>query len=238
MVAVYSTFAQRAVDCVIHDVCLQRLPVILCLDRAGIVGDDGPTHHGVFDLALFRNIPNLVIMQPADGAELAHMLCTATQLNGPAIIRYPRGTGPRTLIPETLEALPVGQASVVRDGWEIQIWALGDMLPLAAEVADRLTEQGFSAGLVNARFVCPLDVDMLREQSEYAKAFVTLENAVVAGGFGTAVTEALTAMQSPAKVLRFGWPNQFICHGAGNLLMEQYGLTPAAITESVVKALA
>ena len=235
--ALYSTFLQRAVDCVIHDVCLQKLPVILCLDRAGLVGDDGPTHHGVFDIALLRAVPNLVMMQPCDAAELAHMLYSATQWNRPVAIRYPRGAGPQTLAPETLDLLPLGRAHVLKEGWEIQIWALGDMLPLATAAADLLAQRGFSVGVVNPRFIKPLDGDLLRAQSKFASAFVTIENGVVNGGFGSAVEEGLNEIGFAGRVLRYGWPNEFIPHGARALLMEKYGLTPTALAHGVAEAM-
>jgi 1-deoxy-D-xylulose-5-phosphate synthase len=235
--AVYSTFLQRAVDGVIHDICLQNLPVILCLDRAGLVGDDGPTHHGVFDLALLRAIPNLVLMQPADGAELAHMLYSAVRWSRPVAIRYPRGAGPAVLAPEALEEIPLGKAQVLKDGWEIQIWALGDMLPLASQAADLLARRGLSVGIVNPRFVVPLDRDLLQAQAKFATAFVTIENHVVSGGFGSALDECLGELGFAGRTLRFGWPNQFIPQGACPLMMEKYGLTPAAIADAVMNAM-
>ncbi len=235
--AVYSTFIQRAVDYVIHDVCLQILPVVICLDRAGIVGDDGPTHHGVFDMALLRNCPNLTLMQPADGEELAHMLYSATLWKRPVVIRYPRGVSPGFVPPEQFEEIPWGKARVLREGWEIQIWALGDMIPLALSVADRLVIKGYSAGVVNGRFVTPLDEELVGAQSKLARAFVTLENGVANGGFGSAITECLSETGYQGRVIRNGWPNEFVPHGAPAILMEKYGLTAGAITERVVQGL-
>jgi 1-deoxy-D-xylulose-5-phosphate synthase len=235
--AVYSTFAQRAVDCVIHDVCLQQLPVVFCLDRAGIVGDDGPTHHGVFDLALFRSIPNLTIMQPADGMELVNMLYSATQWNGPVMIRYPRGVSPGFVMPDAPEELSKGQARVLREGWEVQLWALGDMIPAAIEAADILAAKGFSVGVVNGRFVNPIDRDLLRSQSRLARVFATLENGVASGGFGTAVEESLVEMKYPGQIIRLGWPREFVPHGAPAILLERYGLTAKAIAKRVSEAL-
>jgi 1-deoxy-D-xylulose-5-phosphate synthase len=235
--AVYSTFAQRSVDCIIHDVCLQQLPVTFCLDRAGIVGDDGPTHHGVFDLALFRSIPNLILMQPADGVELVNMLYSATQWNSPVMIRYPRGVSPGFVMPDNPEELPKGQAHVLREGWEVQLWALGDMIPVAIEVADILAAKGYSVGVVNGRFINPIDRDLLGSQSELARLFATMENGVAAGGFGTAVEESLVEMTYPGRILRFGWPREFVPHGAPSILFERYGLTAEAIAERVANAL-
>ena len=236
--AVYSTFSQRAVDCIVHDVCLQDLPVVICLDRAGIVGDDGPTHHGIFDLALLRNFPNLVLMQPSDGTELAHMLYSALAWKRPVVIRYPRGTCPGFVPPDRFELVPPGRGRVLREGWEIQLWALGDMVPLAMAVSDRLVTRGYSVGVVDARFTVPLDTDLLESQVKLARAFVTLENGVAAGGFGSAVTEALTDRGYPGRIVRNGWPREFIPHGAPAILVEKYGLTPDAIAARVARALA
>jgi 1-deoxy-D-xylulose-5-phosphate synthase len=235
---VYSTFVQRAVDYIVHDVCLQNLPVIICLDRAGIVGDDGPTHHGVFDMALLRNFPNLTIMQPADGAELAHMLYSATQWKRPVVIRYPRGVSPGFVPPDQLEEVPYGQARVLREGWEVQIWALGDMIPLAMATADRLVTRGYSAGVVNGRFVAPLDSKLLQSQSVLARAFLTIENGTAHGGFGSAITENLSEIGYQGRIVCSGWPHEFVPHGNPAILMEKCGLTADAISERVIKALA
>ena len=236
--AVYSTFAQRALDYIIHDVCLQNLPVVFCLDRAGIVGDDGPTHHGIFDMAMMRSFPNLVIMQPADGAELVHMLYSAIQWKRPVAIRYPRGSCPGFISPDQFEEVPLGRAHVLREGWEIQIWALGDMLPLAIATADRLVTKGYSVGVVNARFVAPLDEDLVLSQARLARAFVTIENGVVTGGFGSAVAECLADAGYQGRVIRNGWPKEFVPHGSPSILEEKHGLTPDAIAARVVNALA
>lgn len=235
--AVYSTFLQRAVDCVIHDVCLQNLPVVLCLDRAGIVGDDGPTHHGVFDIALLRSIPGLVMMQPKDEAELADMLFTAFRLGRPVVIRYPRGRGPGAPVPVEQRELPLGRADVVRPGTTVQIWALGDMIPLATETADLLAkENGVNAGVINARFIRPLDEALLLQQAADTKLFVTLENGVIRGGFGAGVGEALHRQGFGGRVLNCGWPDEFVPHGSQETLMGQYGLTSRAIATAIVAA--
>ncbi|MFC1461812.1 1-deoxy-D-xylulose-5-phosphate synthase [Verrucomicrobiota bacterium] len=235
VVVVYSTFAQRIVDYVIHDVCLQQLPVVFCFDRAGIVGDDGPTHHGVFDIALFRSVPNAVIMQPKDEAELAHMLYSAISWAKPVIIRYPRGCGPGTQIPGDLEELPYGKAEKLREGKEVQIWALGDMIPLAEKVADRLEPHGWRTGIVNPRFICPLDQELLKEQATTARVIVTIENGMKTGGFGSAITEQLSDLNYKGHVLPFGWPDQFIPQGAYTNLTERFGLTDSAIADAIVK---
>ncbi len=229
----YSTFSQRIVDYILHDICLQNLPVVICLDRAGIVGDDGPTHHGVYDIALMRTFPGLTIMQPADGAELSHMLYSAVKWKSPVVIRYPRGICHGFVPPDQFEEVVPGKARVLREGWEIQIWALGDMIPMAIAAADHLVTRGYSVGVVDARFVVPLDLDMISAQSQLARAFVTLENGVAAGGFGSAVSEALSDLGYQGRVIRNGWPREFIPHGAPAILLEKYGLTAGAIAERV-----
>lgn len=235
--AVYSTFSQRAIDCVIHDVCLQKLPVILCLDRAGIVGDDGPTHHGVFDVALFRSVPDLVLMQPRNGEELARMLHSAVGWDCPVVLRYPRGSCGEFRMPDPLEPIALGQAEVLREGWEVQVWALGDQVSLAMATAEVLARRGFSVGVINGRFVKPLDQGLLDTQARLAKVFVTIENGVVSGGFGSAVAEYLGDIGFPGRVLRCGWPNEFIPQGTPAGLREQYGLTPEAIASRVAAVL-
>jgi len=237
VVAIYSTFAQRILDFVIHDVCLQQLPVIFCLDRAGIVGDDGPTHHGVFDIALFRFVPNLVIMQPKDEAELANMISSAVAWQKTVIIRYPRGCGPGKAIPPEFTEIPFGKADVLAEGEAVQIWALGDMLPLAQRAAKKLQRSGFKTGIVNPRFIVPLDCVLLRRQAEKAQCIVTIENGVVHGGFGSIVEEALMESGYKGACLRFGWPNQFIPHGSFEHLCERFHLTDEAVTAAVLKTL-
>ncbi len=237
VVAVYSTFAQRVVDYVIHDVCLQNLPVVFCLDRAGIVADDGPTHHGIFDIALFRSIPNLVMMQPKDEAELAHMLNTAVSLGKPVIIRYPRGCGPGAALPDELRTLETGKAEVIQEGSDVWIWALGDMIPTAEKAATILAGRGLSVGVVNARFIRPLDEELLRGHCAGARVLATIENGVAEGGFGSAVTEWLTKNNFTGRVLRFGWPDRFVPHGSMKDLADQFSLSESAIAESIVKAM-
>lgn len=233
----YSTFSQRVVDYILHDICLQNLPVVICLDRAGIVGDDGPTHHGVFDIALLRTFPGLTLMQPADGAELAHMLFSAIKWKSPVVIRYPRGICAGFVQPDQYEEVALGKARVLREGWEIQIWALGDMIPLAIAAADHLVAKGYSVGVVNGRFVAPLDQDLIAAQSTLARAFVTIENGVASGGFGSAVAEMLGDLGYQGRIIRNGWPREFIPHGAPAILLEKYGLTAAAIAERVGRTL-
>ena len=237
--AVYSTFLQRAVDCVMHDVCLQNLPVVLCVDRAGVVGSDGPTHHGIYDIPMLRCLPNLVIMQPKDAVELVAMLKTALAHSGPAVIRYPRDPGPAVEAPPEIGPLPIGRAEVVvplrGSGPEVWFWALGDMVPLACETAALLAARGMRAGVVNARFVKPLDTGLLAEQAAGASVFVTLENGAVAGGFGSAVLEALSARGLRVPVRAFGWPDEFVGQGTTRQLMEGGGLTPERLAEAALR---
>jgi len=237
IVAIYSTFTQRIVDYVIHDICLQKLPVILCLDRAGIVGDDGPTHHGVFDISLFRVVPDLAIMQPKDECELANMLFSATKWSRPVIMRYPRGCGPGKALPADFSEIPFGKAEVLSEGENIQIWALGDMLTLAQRTAEKLQKTGLKAGIVNPRFVTPPDLELLRSQSGKTQCLVTIENGVANGGFGSIVSEALSGFAFKGVHLRLGWPNSFIPHGSYEDLCKRYGLTEEAIAAAVLKAL-
>ena len=234
--AVYSTFLQRAVDCVIHDICLQQLPVVLCLDRAGIVGDDGPTHHGVFDIPLLRSVPGLTVMQPKDEEELCHMLFTATHLQKPVVIRYPRGSGPGAAVPDEFEEVPTGKAEVLRKGEAVQIWALGDMIPMAQKVADLLDARQIKTGVVNARFIRPLDENLLLAQADTAGVIVTIENGAVTGGFGTGIEELLCGAAFKGRILRYGWPDRFIPHGKPAILFEKFGLTHEAIAAEVVLA--
>ena len=240
--AVYSTFLQRAIDCVMHDVCLQNLPVIFCVDRAGVVGCDGPTHHGVYDIPMLRCLPNLMMMQPADNAELAAMLRTALAHQAPVVIRYPREPGPVTLPPPSdAPLLPIGKAEVrlsPAGGAAVWLWALGDMLPLAEAVAARLSAAGVAAGVVNARFIKPLDVDLLRAQAAAGAArFVTFENGAVAGGFGSAVVEALAGVGIHLPVQVFGWPDAFMAQGTLSQLLDVAGLTAGNVAGQVFAAL-
>jgi len=212
--AIYSTFLQRAYDPIVHDVALQGLPVTFCLDRAGLSPNDGPTHHGLFDLAYLRCIPGVVVMQPKDEDELVDMLHTSLQLPGPAFIRYPRGPGLGLGIKDQPAALPVGRAEVLSEGTDLMLWALGPMVAEAQRLAARLAaEEGISAGVVNARFVKPLDQALLLRHAAAVPLLVTMEDHVREGGFGSAVLEALQGGESQAAVERIGWPDKFIEHG-------------------------
>lgn len=239
--AVYSTFLQRAVDCVMHDVCLQNLPVVFCVDRAGVVGADGPTHHGIYDIPMLRALPNLTIMQPKDAAELVAMMKTALAHTGPSVIRYPRDPGPDVPPDLSAEAVPPGVADVVlplpetlSDAPAVWFWALGDRLPLACASAARLQVAGVRAGVVNARFVKPLDTALLCAQAREAALIVTLENGAVTGGFGSAVREALSDAGLSCPVRAYGWPDAFIGQGTTRQLMEEAGLVPDRLAQEIV----
>ncbi|HUJ42596.1 MAG TPA: 1-deoxy-D-xylulose-5-phosphate synthase [Opitutaceae bacterium] len=212
--AIYSTFLQRAYDPVIHDVCLQNLPVVFCLDRAGLSPNDGPTHHGLFDLAYARCVPNAVVVQPKDEDELVDLLHTSLQLAGPAFIRYPRGAARGVPVKAEPATIPTGQAELLRVGSQLVIWALGPMVYDALKIAERLArEEGLSCGVVNARFVKPLDRVLLLNQAACLPLLVTMEDHVLAGGFGSAVLEVLQEADCPVAVERIGWPDKFVEHG-------------------------
>ena len=236
--AIYSTFLQRAFDPIVHDVALQKLPVVFCMDRAGLSGDDGPTHHGLFDISYLRGIPEMVLMAPKDEDELADMMATAVQLPGPSAIRYPRGVVAGVERKAEPEVLTVGKAEVIEDGSDVAILGLGPMVALARELGVRLDCDGFSAAVINARFVKPLDRDLLAAYARRVAAFVTFEDHVKMGGFGAAVIEALEDMGSPVPVVRIGWPDQFIEHGKIEDLRARYGLTVEAAQAQVLPLVA
>ncbi|MEI6644398.1 MAG: 1-deoxy-D-xylulose-5-phosphate synthase [bacterium] len=236
--AVYSSFLQRAVDCVMHDVCIQNLPVLFCIDRAGVVGSDGPTHHGIYDIPMLRCLPNLIMMQPADNHELDAMIRFALTHNGPATIRYPREPGPQEGMRECENTeIKLGEAHVISAAPDatVWLWALGDMIPLATDVAEKLASKGIAAGVVNARFIKPLDLTLLKHQvAQGTKLFITLENGAAAGGFGSAISQALTAegILTPVKII--GWPDRFMGQGTTVQLRESAGLTAERIVQQVL----
>ena len=235
--AIYSTFLQRAFDPIVHDVALQKLPVLFCMDRAGLSGDDGPTHHGLFDIAYLRGVPEMVLMAPTDEDELADMMKTALSLPGPSAIRYPRGPVPGVARKPGAEILPLGKARVVADGSDVAILGLGHMMPLALELAARLESEGYSAAVINPRFIKPLDADVIAQYARRVAAFVTFEDHVRMGGFGSAVLEALEEIGSSVPVVRIGWPDQFIEHGKVDALRQKYGVTAGAAYSQVVPLL-
>jgi 1-deoxy-D-xylulose-5-phosphate synthase len=231
--AIYSTFLQRAFDPVVHDVCLQNLPVVFCMDRGGLSGDDGATHHGLFDISYLRGIPNIVHMVAKDEDELADMLYTAMLHPGPSAVRYPRGVGTGVTVKETPVALTIGKAEVVRDGDDVAIFGLGALLPMAQELAAVLERQGFSPAVINPRFVKPLDRKLLAQYARQAGAVVTFEDHVLMGGFGSAVLEALSEMEIDVPVVRIGWPDRFIEHGKVESLRAKYGISVEAAMEKL-----
>src|SRR6188508_1385908 len=237
--AIYSTFLQRGFDQVIHDVCLQNLNVTLAMDRAGIVGADGPTHHGLLDIAYFRGYPNIILMAPKDEAELRDMMLTAIEYEGPAALRYPRGNGLGVDITPAPKKLEVGKGEVVRKGEDIALVAYGTMVQPALDAAEKLEQDDdISATVVNARFVKPLDAELLLEIARTHRLIVTIEEAYLAGGFGSAVMELLEAngLQDQVKVVRMGVPDRIVTHGDAKLLLGQYGLDADGIYEKVKRA--
>ena len=233
VIALYSTFAQRAYDQLIHDVCLQNLPVTLCLDRAGLVGEDGPTHHGVFDLSYLRQMPNMCVMAPKDEEELRHMLATAIAIEGPAAVRYPRGAGLGVPLTDSLETLPVGKAEVLQEEGDIAFLAVGTMVEKAKEAAAILKEEGIEAAVVNMRFIKPLDTELLGEMARTKKLLITAEENVLAGGFGSAVAEYLADHGIEVPLLRFGIPDRFIEQGTRRELLSLCGLQPDEMAERI-----
>jgi 1-deoxy-D-xylulose-5-phosphate synthase len=201
------------------------------MDRGGLSGDDGPTHHGLFDISYLRGVPNIVHMVPKDEDELADMMYTAMLHDGPSAIRYPRGAGPGVAVKEQPRRLEIGVAEVVRDGHDVAIFGLGAMLPEAMRLAAMLEREGFSAAVINPRFAKPIDRACMAEYARRCGLLVTLEDHVLAGGFGSAVLEAMSEMELAAPVVRIGWPDAFIEHGKVEALREKYGLTAEAAME-------
>lgn len=230
VVAIYSTFLQRAYDQIIEDVCLQKAPVIFAIDRGGVVGEDGATHHGVFDLSYLRPIPNLVVMAPKDEGELRDMLYTALRTEGPSAIRYPRGRGAGANC-EGFKALEIGRGEVLREGRELLIVALGSMVHPSLEAAELLEGEGIGTTVINARFIKPLDEELICSLAEDHRAVLTVEENVKAGGFGSQVTEALRRKGIKRRVKVLGLPDEFIEHGPRGKLLELYGLSSRAIAE-------
>lgn len=232
VVAVYSTFLQRAFDMLVQDVGLQRLPVVFAVDRAGLVGDDGPTHHGAFDLSYLRLVPGMTVMAPSSHVELQHMLRTALTLDGPAAIRYPRGMASVFDRPATLEVLPVGRGVVLEEGSDVALVGIGSGVGIAREAANRLRAQGVRPTLVDARFVKPLDTALLDRLVARHGRIVTVEENTVAGGFGSAVLEHLAGR--PVDVVRLGLPDAFVPHGDRERLLADVGLSPEAVAAAAM----
>jgi 1-deoxy-D-xylulose-5-phosphate synthase len=235
--AIYSTFLQRAYDQIVHDVCLQQLPVTFCMDRAGLVGDDGPTHHGAFDIAYLRCLPNITLMAPRDEAMLVHMLHTALALGGPAAIRYPRGEAVGVPLPDAPELLRVGTGEILREGERVALIGYGTGVGKALGAAELLAEHGLDVTVADARFAKPLDALLLAQLAADHDLLVTVEEGVLNGGFGSAVWESLSEEGAAVpRILRVGLPDRYVTHGAPALLHEEVGFTAERIAERVEAA--
>ncbi|MEO2140213.1 MAG: 1-deoxy-D-xylulose-5-phosphate synthase [Thermoleophilia bacterium] len=233
--AIYSTFLQRAFDPIVHDIALQGLPVVFAIDRGGLVGDDGPTHHGVFDIAYLRPIPGMVLMAPMDEAELVHMLHTALAIDGPSAIRYPRGAGTGVALPARPEALEVGRGEVLAEGSRVAMVGYGYGVQVGLDAAGIVSEAlGVRPTVVNARFAKPLDVELLEDLARTHEVVVTIEDHVLEGGFGSAVREAIGGIG--AHLVHVGIPDRFIQHGRRDLLLAEAGVTPSAAAQAALAA--
>jgi len=238
VVAIYSTFMQRAYDQILHDVCLQKLPVVLAMDRGGIVGSDGPTHHGLFDFSYLRHIPNLVVMAPKDENELQHMLKTAVNCGRPVSLRYPRGNGWGGNLDLEMKELPIGKAEVLRRGKDMVILAIGVTVRPALEAASRLQNQGIEAAVINARFVKPLDEELFCSLAAEGRPLITVEENALQGGFGSAVLELFEEKGfTNIAVKRLGIPDVFVEHGAQDDLRHKYGIDAEGIFQAALTLL-
>jgi 1-deoxy-D-xylulose-5-phosphate synthase len=240
--AIYSTFLQRGFDQIVHDVCLQELDVTFAMDRAGLVGDDGPTHHGAFDISYLRPLPNLVLMAPRDEAMLVHMLHTATALDGPAALRYPRGAAEGVELPAQPEAIPIGSGELLASGERVALLGYGYGVAVALDAARILAEHGLEATVADARFAKPLDSELTERLALGHDLLVTIEENVLPGGFGSAVLEHLEDSFADragerARLMRVGLPDRYVTHGKPALLREEVGLTGEAVAERVLAAL-
>ncbi|HWE58809.1 MAG TPA: 1-deoxy-D-xylulose-5-phosphate synthase [Solirubrobacteraceae bacterium] len=243
VVAIYSTFLQRAYDQIVHDVCLQKLNVTFAMDRAGLVGDDGPTHHGVFDIAYLRCLPNIVLMAPRDEAMLVHMLRTAlTYDDGPVALRYPRGEAIGVPLPAEPSVIPVGTGEILRDasagegGPRVALLGYGSGVGKALGAADLLAEHGIAVTVADARFAKPIDAGLVAQLAAEHELLVTVEEGVLSGGFGSAVWETLSDAGITSRILRVGLPDRFVTHGAPKLLHAEVEFTPERIAERVLTA--
>ncbi len=238
VVAIYSTFLQRAFDQIIHDVALQKLHVVFVLDRAGLVGADGPTHHGSFDLTYLRLIPNMIIMAPKDEAELRDMLFTAVNyMNGPVAIRYPRGSALGVPVKDEFTEMEIGKAERLANGQDVALLAVGNMVEYSKKASEKLLAEGIHCEIINMRFIKPLDVDILNDIVTRFEKIVTLEESTIVGGFGTGVLEYLAERNLKNDVLRIGLPDKFIDHGTQEELHKQLGIDPDGIVEKIKKFL-
>ncbi len=236
VVAIYSTFLQRTYDQLIHDVCLQNLPVIFCLDRAGIVGEDGPTHHGLFDLSYLRSMPGMTVMAPSDENEFRNMLATAVKsVNGPVAIRYPRGAGIGVESDQGIQTIPLGKARLIRPGRDLTLIAAGTTLEAVRKAAESLEKEGITPAILDARFVKPLDRELLLEWAQKTGAMVTVEENSLPGGFGSGVLEVLHEAEMEIPVHRIGIPDRFVPHGHPHKLRKDWGLDPESIARACLE---
>lgn len=232
--AIYSTFLQRGYDQIYHDICLMDLPITLAMDRAGIVGADGPTHHGLFDIAYLRTLPNMMLMAPKDEAELRQMIYTAIEIPHPTAVRYPRGNGVGASLDEPLHALEIGKAEILQDHGDVAIIGYGHIMAAVLQAAQKLEEQGIHCTIINARWAKPLDEELFCVLASEKKCLVTVEDAALMGGFGSAVTELLVERKLlPVRMLRIGVPDRVIPQGAPNLLYAKFGLDADGIFERI-----
>jgi len=236
-VAIYSTFMQRAYDMIVHDIALQNLNVALCMDRAGLSGDDGPTHHGLFDIGYLRPVPGIIHMQPKDEAEFADMLWTIAHHEGPAAIRYPRGAGTGVVPAKKPKLLEIGKSEVLRHGTRAAIFALGNMCELALPAAEELEKLGISTAVINARWIKPLDTATIEFFAGGCEILCTMEDHVLHNGFGSAVIEHLSDQGIKTPVVRIGWPDEFIEHGTVPILRQKHGLTVEATVQKILSRL-
>ncbi|MGE9296318.1 MAG: 1-deoxy-D-xylulose-5-phosphate synthase [Puniceicoccales bacterium] len=236
VVGIYSTFLQRAYDCIIHDVALQDLDVMFCMDRAGLSPNDGPTHHGLFDIAYLRPVPGAILMAPKDEDELVDMMKTGLDHKGATFIRYPRGSGVGVKMKDEPETVEIGKAELLRDGEDIMIWALGPMVHDALKLASKISaEQGLSVGVTNARFAKPIDTELLLEHAKSCRLIATIEEGVLKGGFGTGVMEEISDAGLNTPVARIGWPDKFVTHGSTvEELRAQNGMSPADMEATIL----
>ena len=241
VVAIYSTFMQRGFDQIIHDVCLQNLPVVFCLDRAGIVGEDGATHHGAFDLSFLREIPNMNVLAPKDGDELRMMIYSAIERRAPVAIRYPKGSADKNFRSE--EKIHWGRSEIIYESEvesdnQLAIFAIGSMVKNAVDAAKILESKNFNVTVINMRFLKPLDHEMIQQQASSTKKLVTVEENILSGGFGSLVAETLDDLKISRTVLRIGIPDEFISHGTRDQLLDLVGLTPEKIAQRILEEFA
>jgi 1-deoxy-D-xylulose-5-phosphate synthase len=239
VVAIYSTFMQRAYDQIVHDVCLQNLPVVLALDRGGFVGDDGPTHHGLFDYAYIRSVPNIIAMAPKDENELQHMLKTATECRSPVSVRYPRGQGTGAVMDETPRIIPIGRGEILCDGSDLAVVAIGATVRPAMAAAEKLRPEGIGIRVINARFIKPLDRELLCRTATDLKKIITVEENVLMGGFGSAVLELFEQEGiRDVRIRRLGIADEFATHATQAELRNMYGIDEEGITRAVRQMIA